>query len=261
MTITRRRILQGGALIGLSAVLPQPLRAAGLADGDGFPKAFERIRSALLGYFGAEGYRQIAAAPLATGDPSFNDGLRYDETGVLTAADEMVVQPCSRVADRAEAGRRDLLETFHIFAAVGLPGVGTEAAFAQLMGCLTGPLGLDPARLSAVSVPAFDRLRPAVENAGLDWRRQVLIRAGEEARGAGDGSGHFRHPDPRRSVELPTAGLYYRLADSAAAPTRHPLPAGWTEIGEFVLTGDPSTTSFGLGVERLALASTGRWPA
>lgn len=259
MTIARRHFLQGGALLALSTLMPKTLYAA---TAGGFEAAYDRIQSGVLGYFGSQGYRQVAAAPIATGDAGFNEGRRYDETGVLKATAEMVVQPCERVADRAEQDRTDVLKTFNIFGASSLPGANAGDRFVQMMGTLTGPVGLDPARLAFVSVPAFGELRPAVQKVGLDWDRQVILRDAEEARTAGDGSGHFRHPDPKVAFEAPSAGIHYWVGAGPVpdAETSYPLSKGWTEIGEFVLDPEPSATSFGLGMERLVLASTGQWP-
>ena len=101
-------------------------------------------------------------------------------------------------------------------------------------------------------------LRPHAEKAGVDWGRQVVLRDPDTALKAGDGSGIFRHPGKPELPAIPTAGIYYWVGDGTAAPAEtHPLPGGWTEIGELFIA-EKGGASFGFGLERLAFAATGK---
>jgi len=258
MNIPRRGLLKQGVLFATAMLLPQvPKRAAAQSA----PAAgADRVAASIVSHLSKKGYRQVKAAPLVNGDGAFNGGLRYDETGVLDTPATFVVQPCARTADIAEKDRVDILPFFHIIRFDGNPGESRADAFAHAVGVLTGPLGLDPARLAFVSIPSFEGLKPHAGKAGVDWERRVVLRDPDAAFAAGDGSGIFRHPGDRTFPAIPTAGIYYWIGQGAPAPVAtHPLPAAWTEIGELVIA-ENGSASFALGLERLAFAVTGRIP-
>ena len=140
----------------------------------------------------------------------------------------------------------------------GKPGEDRADAFAHVFGYLLGPLSLDPARIAFVSIPSFEGLRPHATRAGVDWERHVVLRDPDAALKAGDGSGIFRHPGKPALPAIPTAGIYYWIGEGAAGPAEtHPLPGTWTEIGELFIA-ENGGADFGLGLERLAFAATGK---
>jgi hypothetical protein len=258
VNIPRRGLLKQGVLFATAMLLPQT--AAKRAAAQAAPSGGEtgRIEASLGSYFSKKGYRQIKAAPLVTGDAGFNGGLRYDDTGVFDTPATFVIQPCARTADIAEKDRVDVLPLFHIVRVDGKPGEDRADAFAHVVGYLTGPLNLDPARLAFVSIPSFEGLRPHAAKAGMDWERQVVLRDPGAALAAGDGSGIFRHPGKPALPAIPTAGIYYWVGQGAAAPAEtHPLPDAWTEIGELFIA-ENGGASLGFGLERLAFAATGK---
>lgn len=244
-----------------SVVLPPAMTAAAMAADARKSDEAASVAKSLSTFFSAKGYRGIGSKPLVTDNPGFNGGLRYDETGTVDMPGRMILQPCARLSDIPEKNRSDILPMFHIFRCNAHAGQKRDELFALCLAFLTGPLGLDPARFAFVSIPPFERLKAMVLEADIEWERQIHLRDHDAAWNAGDGSGIFRYPGPDYVPALPTAGLYYRLDDSGGDPPKiHPLPAEWTEVGEFMIA-ENGNAFFGLGVERLQLASSGSIPS
>ncbi len=260
MKIPRRGLLKQGALFAAAMMLPQAAPKRAVAGQDASAAEVDRIEVSIVTHFSDKGFRQVRPAPLVTEDFSFNGGLRYDDTGILETPASFVVQPCARTADIAEKHRGDVLPLFHIFRFDGKPGEDRTDAFAHVFGYLTGPLKLDPAHLAFVSIPSFAGLRPHATRAGVDWERQVVLRDPDAALKAGDGSGIFRHPGDRTLPAIPTAGIYYWVAQGTATPAEnHPLPGSWTEIGELFIA-ENGGAAFAFGLERLLFAAMGKMP-
>lgn len=253
MPTPRRIVLKAAAALGAAFAMPRTVLAAGGAPGTS-SAAFERVRAALVDHFAADGFREVAPLPIVTGDDGFNGGLRYDDSHSVTAVDTMVVQPCARVSDIAEKGRTGVLPMFHIFRCDIHASEGPDAPMARALEALNAVGGLKPSRLGFVSVPELEALRPLLVRAGVDWDRQVFLRDAASALEAGDGSGYFRHPGDDGLPVLRTAGVYYFTGRGAAKAGAYPLPPAWIEIGEVSINADDHL-GFGLGVERLALAS------
>lgn len=257
----RRQFLRGSAYLAASFALPQSMPVPAMAAEALKSGGATTVEKSLPAFFSAKGYRTIAAKSLVTNRPEFNGGLRYDETGTVDMPGRMIVQPCARLSDISEKIRPDILPLFHIFRCNAHPGQNKADLFASSLAYLTGPLQLDPTRLAIVSIPPFAQIRATLPEAGVDWDRQIHLRDPDAALKAGDGSGIFRHPGPDYVPAMPTAGLYYRLDDGAGDPPKvHPLPAAWTEIGEFMMA-DNGTAFIAFGVERLHLASAGTIPS
>jgi hypothetical protein len=260
MKIPRRGLLKGSAVLAATMLLPNRARLHAATPGMGPSPEVEHAEATLVSYLSGKGYRQITPAPFVTGDDSFNGGLRYDDSGIAETPGTFFIQPCARTSDIADRHRKDVLPIFHILRFDGKPGEDRSDAFMLLMGCLEGSLHLDPARLAFVSIPSFKGLRPQVAKTGMTWDRQVIIREPGDALNAGDGSGFFRHPGDKAAPAIPTAGLYYWVGAGGPKPlTTYPLPATWTEIGELFIA-EKGLASFGLGIERLAYAATGKMP-
>jgi len=261
MQSERRKFLRGSAYLAASFALPQSMPATTLAAEASKPAGGTDVETSLLAFFSAKGYRKIAPKPLVADNHDFNGGLRYDDTGTVELPGQMIVQPAARLSDIAEKGRPDVLPLFHIFRCDAQAGQNRDDLFALAIAYLTGPLRLDAARLAIVSIPPFTQLKTTVQLSGVDWERQVHLRDPDAAFKAGDGSGIFRHPGPDYVPAMPTAGIYYRLDGGAGDPPKvHPLPAAWTEIGEFMIA-DNGEAFFVFGVERLQLAATGSIPS
>lgn len=261
MQSERRKFLRGSAYLAASFALPQSIPATTMAAEASKAAGAMDVETSLLAYFSAKGYRKIAPKPLVTDNHDFNGGLRYDDTGTVELPGQMIVQPSARLSDISEKSRADVLPLFHIFRCNVHTGQNQDALFSRAIAYLTGPLRLDIARLAIVSIPPFTQSKAAFQRSGVDWERQVHLRDPDAAFKAGDGSGIFRHPGPDYVPAMPTAGIYYRVDDGAGDPPKmHPLPAAWTEIGEFMIAGD-GAAFVGFGVERLQLASTGAIPS
>ena len=255
---SRRIVLKAGAALGAGLALPHAVIAAG-DDATEATAEFERVRSALVGGFSADGFREIEPQPIVTGNDGFNGGLRYDDSHSGIRANTMLVQPCARVSDIAEKGRAGVLPMFHIFRCNLHASEGPDASLARALDFLDSLKGLETARLGFVSVPELERLRPLLVRAGVDWDRQVFLRDPKAAFEAGDGSGYFRHPGDDSLSEIRTVGVYYSTGRGPAKTGTYPLPASWIEIGE-VSVDSEAHFGLGFGVERLALASSGTAP-
>lgn len=266
MRAARRRLLEVAGLSALTAAFgtganADTRSAAPPSYAGAFAADFDSVVQAMSSFYRQHGYNEIEPLPLQTGTAEFNGGLRYDETGVCGGPNEMVVQPVARTEDADRVDRRDVFFSFNIFGTSWHSDDRVSDSLERAFAVLFGPLGLDPGHLLLVSVPQLDILRPTVERVGIDWDRQVIIRDSDEARLAGDGSGHFRHPYPSVGVEMPTVGLHYWIG--AADPVferAYPLSTDWTEVGEICLDPQIATLAVSLGVERLVLARTGLLP-
>lgn len=253
----RRTILKGSAVVAVASVLPGPLLASNKLNGTEFDKAHAKIQGAIADHFAKLGYQPRQPAPIVTRDETFNGGLRFDDTGLLEKPGLMAFQQCARLEDIDRKDRRDVLPLFHIFVGSKPLGLKSQQTVAQLLTYLTQSAGLDPARLAFVGTPRLNEFLPQLESAGIEPIRQIFLRDDAEALATADGSGYYRFPGDPDAPTLPTAGIYYWIGNGSPRPiTAYPPSPDWTEIGEMSLDDDDSL-AFGLGTERLTLASTG----
>ncbi|MDU9004556.1 hypothetical protein QO231_11920 [Sedimentitalea todarodis] len=252
--------MKTGTALTLGSVLAKATDAAAdsvKADPENdFRNVLEHLRLAL----NERGFSQIPAQPIVSEMIDYNGGLRHDsDLGQLEAA-QFVVQPCARLADIEERERADILPLFHECACRHAEGVDPGANARMLVRLLTDEFGLDPTRLAFVSVPIAEAMRPDMADLGFDFDEKVFIRDQDEAFAARDSSGFF-FQDPSLPDHMVTMGVYYRLSeDGAAALTAYPPPPDWSEIAEIVIDG-ASPQVFAIGVERLALVTSGRFPS
>ncbi|MCR9135307.1 MAG: hypothetical protein NXI27_04885 [Alphaproteobacteria bacterium] len=257
MKEARRSILKGGAVVAAASVLPVRLSASDAPNGTAFDKAHATTQAVLADHFVKLGYQRQQPAPIVTRDESFNGGLRYDETGILEKPGQLMFQQCTRLEDIARKDRRDVLPLFHIFTCSKPLGFTAKQTFPQILAGLTQSLNLDPARLAFVSTPRLNDFLPLLEKANVETIRQVYLREDAEALANPDGSGYYRFPGAPDTPILPTAGIYYWIGDGPPQPiTSYPPSDDWTEIGEISID-DDDRLAFGMGTERLTLASTG----
>jgi hypothetical protein len=260
MTLERRSLLKRAAIAAAASALPG--RAFGeFADGSGdFETDYRDLETSLLQDFDSFGYAQAAPAPLVTDDFAFNGGLRYDALGVPTGAGQVVVQSCARVDDIVEKVRPDVLSVFNIFHWAPPAGTTGDDIIVLLHQAMSGSVGLDPARMGYVSIPAFETRRATLEDLGLNWSQQVVLRDPIEARAARDGSGYWQRPYPRNEPVIPSAGLYYWIGDGMPdLPLTYPTSQHWIEIADVGID-DAVDLAASCGLDRLVLAATGRYP-
>ncbi len=257
----RRSILKGGALFAAATVLPSGVLASDEPAGTDFDKTHAAAQEALKSHFSKMGYQPSNAASIVTGDEQFNGGLRHDETGIIQNPGQMTVQQCSRIEDIGKKQKRDVLPLFHIFVCNKPLGFGSQQTVQQIIAYLVGPLGLDRTRLALVGTPRLNDYAPTLEKAGIDIARQAYLRDDSEALATADGSGYFRFPGNPEAPARPTVGMYYWIGEGTPRPlTAYPPSEDWTEIGEASLD-DQDVLAFGLGTERITLASTGLMPS
>ncbi|MEM7443522.1 MAG: hypothetical protein AAF414_09365 [Pseudomonadota bacterium] len=140
----------------------------------------------------------------------------------------------------------------------GLSG-SLRAAVALAHALFTQSLGLDPGRVAFASVPEAEKMRAPFAAVGWDLDAKVHIRDPEEARRTRDSSGYF-YPHPDEAFFVTSMGIYYRLTEEGEEGfATYPPPSNWTEIGELVI-GQVPFPAIVLGVERLTLAASGRYP-
>ncbi|MFA3919513.1 hypothetical protein [Ruegeria hyattellae] len=259
MTLDRRDVIKLGSALTVGTMLPSVALAA--TQNAAFEAQYDTVLERLRAAYGSLGYKEAPALPIATGDATYNGGLRHDFDQSMLPQGAFVVQPLARVADVGERARSDVLPLFH---EVGChpPADMDRAAVTRLMlRLLTQEFELDPARLALVSVPQSEEMRPVLDEIGLPFSEKVILRNAEEAFEARDGSGYF-FPDPTGEDFFVTMGIYYRLVVAGdPAPAVYPPPANWTEIGEIVIAGDSAPPGLSIGAERLTLAVTGQYPS
>lgn len=257
MKNNRRIVLKGSAIVAVASVLPRSVSASNEPGGTEFDKAHAKTQGAIADHFAKLGYQPRQSAPIVTRDETFNGGLRFDDTGVLEKPGMMALQQCARLEDIDRKDRRDVLPLFHIFVCSKPLGLNSQQTVAQVLTYLTQSAGLDPARLAFVGTPRLNDFLPQLETAGIEPIRQIFLRDDAEALAAADGSGYYRFPGDPDAPTLPTAGIYHWIGSGSPKPiTAYPPSQDWTEIGEMSLD-DGDDLAFGLGTERLTLASTG----
>lgn len=249
MAVDRRSFVSGVAALASLSALPARAQA------EAFEPALTRAQALLEGFHGDLGQTRSEPAPLRTGRPDVNEGLRFDETGVFEAQDAFVFQTCARADDAAEKARPGVLPIFELFATRYDPSVSLAGKFARMADVL-GHLGLDPARLGFVSIPEFSDVAPHLADLGLVRADNVALRDRAAAVQSGAGSGYFRAPG--ETDGFATVGLYYALSDNPGA-LRDGTAAGWIEIGEAAIA-EHDELSYAFGVERLAMAMSGDVP-
>lgn len=253
----RRSILKGSAIVAVASVLPRPLAASDKLEGTKFDKAHAKVQAAITEHFAKLGYQPRRPALIVTRDETFNGGLRFDDTGLLDKPGLMAFQQCARLEDISKKDRRDVLPLFHIFVCSKPLGLDSQQTVAQILTFLTQSAGLDSARLAFVGTPRLNDFLPQLESAGIEPIRQIFLRDDAEALAAADGSGYYRFPGDPDAATLPTAGIYHWIGSGSPQPiTTYPPSRDWTEIGEMSID-DGDDLAFGLGTERLTLASTG----
>ncbi|MEM8731697.1 MAG: hypothetical protein AAGF79_17450 [Pseudomonadota bacterium] len=245
---TRRSAIAGASAFALTS----PYLAA--ADSQDFDAVVLDVRQRLTDFHTSLRFTEVEAAPIVTGLPDFNDGLQFDEGGVLAGFGQFVIQPAARADDASEKDRKGVLPMFHIFSVKGFEDDGPDLTILRYSEVLFDLFRLDRNRIAFVSVPNFKSFQPYLEQNDLWHQERVTFRDEAEAKAAGDGSGYFRLPNSEAGMY--TAGLYYALSDA-------PGPAGnsedWLEIGELVT--DPSGyADYSFGLERVAMATSGIVP-
>lgn len=259
MSINRRNAVKLGTAATLGAFLPR----YGISATDGnpaFEAEFDNTLTHLRQVFSDLGYSESRPLPIATGDNTFNGGLRHDFDQSALPTRAFVIQPLARVADIDEKARMDILPLFHEVGCHPEKGADGEDTTRLMLRVILEDFGLDPERIALVSVPQSIAVKPALAKFGLPFSKKVLLRDAAEALAARDASGFF-FPNPNGEDFFVTMGVYYRIGDqNEASPTAYPPSNGWTEIGEIVIEGDTAPLGISLGAERLTLARTGLYP-
>ncbi len=259
MRLNRRKIVQLGTAASMSAALPR-FAAGAAGQNEAFEAQFADTLNRLRAGFGALGFKEVEPLSIATGNPSYNGGLRHDFDQSALPTSAFIIQPLARVGDIDEKTRPDVLPLFH---EVGCHPDGTVTGrdTTQLMlRLLTDTFGLEPSRIAFVSVPQANDMRPVLDALDLPFDQKVLLRDEAEALAARDASGYF-FPDPFGEDYLVTMGVYYRIGDGdELAPAAYPPSAIWTEIGEIIIGGEAAPLGVSIGAERLTYALTGLFP-
>ncbi|MCP4308797.1 MAG: hypothetical protein GY788_28760 [bacterium] len=258
-TIDRRELMMAGSALTIGALLPGAAIAQTPSAAREFETDFETTMKELRSFFGNLAFEEVPARPIVTDDHSHNGGLRFDADVSSLSPGHFVIQPSARVSDIKERARGDLLPMFHVFAGQLPEGETRESQARMLLGLLTGPFGLDPAKLAFASVAEVEVLRPLLEELGYDFGEKVLIRDRQEALRMRDTSGYF-FPDPLAPHFITSMGIYYRMTEEGLAGfSSYPPPLEWTEVAELTVDGI-SPPAIAIGLERLTLATTGRYP-
>ncbi|MEM9255570.1 MAG: hypothetical protein AAGA91_08980 [Pseudomonadota bacterium] len=260
MAINRRNLIKSGSTLLAGSVVSGVARAGLKQNAPAFDQAYAQTFALVKQTLDQAGLKEIPPLPLVSGQDHINGGLRQDANPAMLQRMTYTLQPSARVDDIAERGRTDLLPIFHVLASHTQPDTTFADQAHFLMTLLTDICGLDKQRLAFASVPDVEQMRELLTLSGIDFDRQVHIRAPEVARGMGDSSGYF-FPDPEdNEYHILTCGVYYRLTDEGDVGfATYPPPAEWTEVAEFGLTGIESP-GIALGMERLTLARSGFYP-
>lgn len=256
----RRSVLKRGVLLASAAILSRTFGDGRAQAGSDFVQAHDENSVAMQNFFEKLGYHNSDRSPIVTNDHDFNGGLRFDETGLLSEPGQMVTQRCARLEDIEKKGRPDTLPIFNIFACNRSEGTGVTQSTAQLLSFLVDVGGIDPRRLAIVSTPRISEFLSVFKAGGIDISKQIHLREELEAMEAMDGSGYFRFPGQSQAPVLATAGIYCWIGKGTPQNlVSYPPPADWTELGEICLD-ENEPLAFGVGTERLTLASSGLTP-
>jgi hypothetical protein len=153
------------------------------------------------------------------------------------------------------------LPYFHILACRHGGERDVPAVVDLCMELLIQLIGIPGETLAIVSTEKLLPHRTILEHHGVSTGDRVIIREIEQARFAGDGSGYFAPTGHPAAIEVHTAGVYAWVGKGTPQPvSQYPVPKGWVEVAEIALERD-APSSFGIGLERVALAKNGPPPS
>lgn len=238
--LTRRSFLRTTVAVGAVGVAGACGRESAPAPG----ATVEGSRAEALRWFSAKGYAPIAASPLITEIP-FNDGLAFDEHFDSSRDALYVVQPCSRVEDVHKKDSPGTLPRFTIFGVVPAPNTPVADPVADIVGFLTGPAGIDPARLRVTTTDLSRAVFPLLAELGIASDR-IRLQPVEKAMREGAGSGFFAPAGHPHHPAIPTFSVEFVMADGSEI-----------EIAEIAT--EPGDDSGGaIGLERVTMARNDR---
>lgn len=244
MKLTRRAFIRTTVALGAGAVGATTVPAKESMTPGG--ATVEDTTADAVRWFGARGYAPDAAAPLVTGIP-FNGGLNFDDHFEASEKARYVVQPCSRVEDLRKKDSLGTLPLFTIFGTAPDPRRPLADRVKDFVGFLTGPAGIDPARLRVTTTELSKSVFPVLADLGIASDR-IRLQPVEKAKREGAGSGFFAPSGHPQKPAFATFSVEFAMSDGSELEI--------AEIG--TESGGRTSGAGGFGLERVTMARNDR---